>query len=115
MELGECMWVAGFKIEGEVGANEAGLIVESLIKAIGLSPAPGVSALYYPTADGKGGVGTTYFQPITESFIVVDSYPEIKTAHVLISSCVEFSAPVAGKAISEVGFMIRDLFARCMR
>lgn len=112
MNLGERMWVAGFKITGDIDLEAAEDIAAALIKTLGLSPAPGVHALSYPTGDGKGGVGFTLFQPITESFIVVDSYPELKTAYVLVSSCVGFEHAKVQQAIGELGWKIIDEFGR---
>ncbi len=44
----------------------------------------------YPL-DGKGGVGFTYCQPITESMIMVDSWPELGGAYVFVDSCKMFN------------------------
>lgn len=43
----------------------------------------------YPV-DGKGGSGHTIFQPITTSFLVIDTWPDHDGAYFHVSSCKDF-------------------------
>ena len=43
----------------------------------------------YPVK-GKGGVGFTIVQPITESFLALDAWPDHDGAYLFICSCKEF-------------------------
>jgi S-adenosylmethionine/arginine decarboxylase-like enzyme len=44
----------------------------------------------FPVFGGKGGTGTTFIQPLVESFIAVDSWPELDMVYFFIVSCKEY-------------------------
>jgi hypothetical protein len=72
-----------------------------------MTKAPGASACKYPV-NGKGGIGYTYFCPITESCIVVDAWPTFGGAYLLICSCKLFWLADAIKAIHAMNFEIEQ-------
>jgi hypothetical protein len=88
--LGEHLDVVVMSVVGNVGEGVGKKFVEDLVEAIGMTPAPGCSLCRYPV-DNKGGNGYTLFQPITESFIAFDSWPDLKGAYLVICSCARFS------------------------
>lgn len=57
--------------------------------AIGMTPVYKPAVWTYPCGD-KGGVGQTLVQPITESFIVLDTWPDHKGAYLFVCSCKRF-------------------------
>lgn len=80
------------------------------VAAMGMTTAGEAAVWSYPTDDGKGGEGMTVCQPMTESFIVVDTWPAHDGAYLHVSSCRKFDPssliePVraAGLAIDFVG------------
>ena len=60
------------------------------VKALGMTPAGEPAVYRYPTQDGKGGNGMTMFQPLTESFIALDTWDDHSGAYLHISSCKPF-------------------------
>jgi len=84
-ELGEHMMSIRIVVHGKLTKHGIIQITEELIESVGLSPAPGATFCNYPI-NGKGGVGFTYFQPITESFIAWDVWPSCKLVWVLNNS-----------------------------
>ena len=89
--LGERLNVATFAVRGPVNEALAWSLVWGLIAALRMNEAPGATACWYPLPGGKGGLGFTLFQPITESFIAVDAWPDHGGAYVVICSCRPFN------------------------
>jgi len=64
--------------------------VRSLADAIDMQTTGTAMVCPYPTADGKGGLGFTIFQPITTSYIAFDTWPEVSGgAILLVCTCKE--------------------------
>ena len=87
--LGERMYVLMLAVKGNVSEESGTLLVKELVEEIGMTVAPGDSISRYPV-DGKGGVGYTFFQPLTESFIAFDAWPDFDGAYLFVCSCCEF-------------------------
>ena len=85
-KLGERMRVVIMSVTGNVSHDVGIELVNEIITAIGMEKAPGNLLSRYPV-NGKGGVGYTYFQPITESFITFDAWPDLGGAYLFICSC----------------------------
>ncbi len=64
-------------------------LTDLILTSIGMTKAPGAVVCTYPF-ENKGGVGYTYFQPMTESFITFDIYPELNGGYLFIASCKPF-------------------------
>ena len=61
-------------------------LLEALMKLLELHP-HGSSCFEFPTPWNTGGIGITAIQSFTESYIVIDSWPEHEYANVHICSC----------------------------
>jgi hypothetical protein len=86
-KLGEQMRVLVMSVIGEISEVRGIELVEDVIKAIGMEKAPGNLMSRYPVEGTKGGNGFTYFQPITESFITFDAWPDLNGGYLVICSC----------------------------
>ncbi len=84
--LGSTMKVLTMSVSGDVPEDIGVKFVQQLVKSLGMSAAPGSTLCRYPV-DNKGGVGYTIFQPITESFIAFDVWPELNGGYLVICSC----------------------------
>ena len=84
--LGENMKILSVAIRGNVNEESGQLLVKELVEAIGMTIAPEQLLCRYPV-DGKGGFGYTFFQPLTESFIAFDSWPDLCGAYLIMCSC----------------------------
>ena len=84
--FGTKMRVVVLAVKGKVSESVGADMVEELVSVLGMSKAPGSSLCKYPV-DGKGGSGYTMFQPITESFIAFDSWPDLSGGYLVICSC----------------------------
>lgn len=89
-DLGSQMRMAAFTVQGELSAEKCGTLTNAIIAEIGMTVAYPPKIYDYPH-DGKGGVGFTYMQTITESFVVWDAWPEIGGAYLVICSCKPFN------------------------
>lgn len=61
-------------------------LLHEVAKAIGMSAVADPVVFDYPL-DGKGGVGMTAMLPITESFIVLDTWSDHSGAYLFVCSC----------------------------
>jgi hypothetical protein len=105
-KLGAKMLIASFSIKGDFSDESVCFkLVENIIENIGMTKAPGASACKYPV-NGKGGIGYTFFQPITESAIILDAWIEFKGAYLIICSCKLFWISDVVKVIKEFGFEV---------
>ena len=104
-ELGAKLQFAVFAVKGDVSQQNCVDTVRKIVEGIGMNPAPGAIMYGYPV-DGKGGFGHTYFQPITESFIAFDAWPDLKGAYLVICSCKRFLASDVFKVLQENGLNV---------
>ena len=88
--FGARLWYGLVSVRGEVGEDNGARVVEGVIGVLGMTKAEGSLVSSYPEK-GKGGVGYTRFQAITESFIAFDSWPALGGAYLVICSCKPFS------------------------
>lgn len=107
-KLGAKMLVASFSIKGDFSdENVCFKLVDQIIENIGMTKAPGCSAYKYPV-NGKGGNGYTFFQPMTESFVCVDAWPDFGGAYLVIASCKLFWLADAIKPITAMNFEVEQ-------
>ena len=108
-KLGRRMFSQNFVLRGRLEADEWRAFLGACMTAMGMNAAGYPAAWRYPTDDGKGGHGMTICAPMTESFLVVDTWPDHDGAYLHISSCVRFDpssliAPVRSAGL-EIGFV----------
>lgn len=88
-ELGRRMYARGFVLRGKLSVTKWRQFLRAVAKSMNMTPAGKAAAWRYPL-HGKGGCGTTICQPITESFIVLDTWPDHDGAYLFICSCRQF-------------------------
>ena len=67
------------------------MVLNKLAIFIDMKPVGSPIIYCYPLDHSGGGVGVTVFQPIAESYIAMDTYPEKRHANFHIYSCKEFN------------------------
>jgi len=102
------MLLAGFSVKGSVSEGEVMVLIEDVITTIEVLPAH-VPAMYSYPVVGKGGKGFTFIQPITESFIAFDAWPDHGGGYLIISSCKYFSPPDVRKVIERRGLKVTGM------
>ena len=105
--LGQEIYMADFALQGQVDDAMASDLVELVIKTMEMHCAHHPAMYRYPT-DGKGGVGFTYLQPLTESFAGVDSWPELGGAYLSVRSCKTFEVIPLVVAIERKGLKVSN-------
>jgi S-adenosylmethionine/arginine decarboxylase-like enzyme len=85
-ELGSRMHSLGVVLRGHLPDARWLDFVQEVAKAIGMSAVDEPKVWTYPT-DGKGGTGQTIVLPITESFIVLDTWLDHSGAYLFVCSC----------------------------
>lgn len=99
--LGVRKQIGGWTCQGTPPSIEIENIAVSVIKLVGMSPARGGRLDEYPY-NGLGGVGYTFYQPLTDSYIIFDVYLEIGETKVVLASCKSFNH-------QDVGILLRKL------
>lgn len=103
--LGSRLLLAGFAVKGKVDPLVAHNILRACIQAMDVKSVH-TSCLYNYPADGKGGTGFTLIQPITESFLAVDSWPDHGGAYVVLASCKWFDPQAVKQVIIDMGLQV---------
>jgi hypothetical protein len=107
-EFGSAMTVVSCSLKGEFTKESCAGLVGKIIKGIGMTPAHQPIWYGYPV-DGKGGVGFSMCQPITESMIVVDAWLGLQGAYLLVASCKAFKVADLIRVVEEEGFKINGI------
>lgn len=105
-DLGRRMFSQNVVIRGRLAnAGWRGLLLDCIAEM--RMESGGDSAVWtYPTTEGKGGQGVTICQPMTDSFMVVDTWPDHDGAYLHISSCKAFDALQLVAVIESVGLSV---------
>lgn len=103
--LGEKMNVAGIVLRGQLPVTEWQHFLKDLTAAIGMEAVGEPAVCSYPLQNGKGGVGYTIFLPITESFLVVDTWSDHNGAFLFVCSCRSFSLQAVDDIAREYGMV----------
>ena len=113
--LGDRLHLTGWIIVGKLDYQNSGYIIASIIDSIGMTPAHGSSLCCYP-AGGKGGVGFTVFQPITESFIILDAWPEreIPGGYLVIGSCKSYCKEDVAQVFDNLQLDVFEASSDCL-
>ena len=106
--LGAKAYSVSATVKGEFSTMTCEKLTNEIIERIGMTPAYKPQLFLYPYND-KGGVGYTYFQPITESFIVWDVWPLLGGAYLNICSCREFDKKIIFEIVEENGLEIMQI------
>lgn len=110
--LGDRMRIAGFCCLGTVPSARLAHLLGQVVALAGMDTAgmqPKVWA--YPLPDGRGGTGETGVQPLVESFLAMDTWPELETprVYVVLASCKEFLPDaIAAYLAKEIGPVVRQ-------
>ena len=83
--------------------------IDSMTLALGMNKAAEPAIWFYPQ-NGKGGTGHTICQPITESFICLDTWPTHRGAYLMICSCKPISGANVHAVCKEYGIEIANEF-----
>jgi len=99
----------GLALGGVMSEEQWIEFVGELAKAIGMTPAYEPAVWHFPHED-KGGEGIMVVQPITESFIVADTWTAHKSAYVFVSSCKSFDPGPVSDLARRYGLAPSDQF-----
>lgn len=110
MKLGERMDVVTLTIKGHSSIVTGRALVEALVQVLGMSKVHEPIQYDYPV-DGNGGTGFTFIQPITESFVAFDAWPDFGGAYLIICSCKTVNINKVSKKVRAMGFKIKQIKA----
>lgn len=111
-ELGKGLQVAGFALRGPTDVSSTNTLIDRVTERLGMHQPYDRVLCDYPTSWGTGGLGITTFQPITESFIAVDSWIEHKGVYLIVCSCVPFDLREVFTVIGNSSYSLIDYFNR---
>lgn len=77
-------------------------------RALDMHPIADPAVWEYPM-DSKGGVGTTIVQPITESFLAIDTWSDHQGAYLIVASCRRFEMSALAPVFEKFCLGIVDL------
>lgn len=89
LPLGRRMFSRGIVLHGRLTVPRWHLFLAECAIAMGMAPVGDAAVWDYPV-NGAGGNGTTIVQPITESFLALDIWPDHDGAYLFVCSCKEF-------------------------
>jgi S-adenosylmethionine/arginine decarboxylase-like enzyme len=84
--LGTSMHVFSTALRGRLDEQVWRAFLLELAKALAMTPIALPAQWSYPM-DGRGGNGLTIIQPITESFLAVETWPDHDGAYLFVCSC----------------------------
>lgn len=87
--LGRKMHCHSFSLAGVLSETNWKDFLAELTAAIDMNAAGSPAVWQYPL-NGAGGTGATIVQPITDSFLIVDTWPDHKGAYLFVCSCRAF-------------------------
>lgn len=90
-ELGREMYSRAIVLRGRMPVERWRRFLVACAKAMNMEAAGPPAQWKYPTGGGKGGNGYTLCQPITESFLALDTWPDHDGAYLFIASCRHFA------------------------
>lgn len=107
-DLGRRMHARGWVLRGRLSLPRwRGFLIECAA-ALGMEPAGEAATWKYPFK-GKGGSGHTVVQPITESFLALDTWPDHDGAYLFVCSCRDFVAAKLAVVIALYGLDHDDM------
>jgi S-adenosylmethionine/arginine decarboxylase-like enzyme len=112
--LGRCMYQHSFTLSGVLSEDHWQLFLRTLARAMNMQAVGKPGIWSYPTA-GAGGNGQTIVQPITDSFLAVDTWPDHKGAYLVICSCHQFDPHEIILQCKEFGLSVTGEVGHVMR
>lgn len=108
--LGTRLYVTGYALGGKPTAERLAQILQQTIAFVGMDTAGMQPKIWaYPLPAGQGGLGETICQPLVESFMVADSWPNLDKVYVVLASCRPYSTDsVAAYLAKEIGPILRQ-------
>jgi hypothetical protein len=97
--VGARLFLHGIVLQGHRSLREWQKFLRLCSRELGMKTAGKASIWRYPTAAGAGGIGMTIVQPITESFLLLDTWPDLGGAYLVVASCRPF-LPVAIRRVA---------------
>ncbi len=110
-DFGRHMHTQGAVLKGVLSETHWRAFLMRCALDMGMTSA-GEPATYRYPMDGKGGNGLTIMQPITESFLVIDTWPDHDGAYLHISSCKPFALRQIMGALDEFGLELKSAASR---
>jgi hypothetical protein len=103
--LGARMHSLGMVVRGKLSRERWIDMLHAVACSVGMSPVGKETVCDYPI-DGKGGCGSTVFLPITESFLILDTWSDHDGAYLFVSSCRPYFSADVDKVALEFGLKV---------
>jgi hypothetical protein len=103
--LGARMHSLGMVVRGTLSRERWIEMLHAVARAVGMTPVGKETVCYYPV-DGKGGTGQTIFLPITESFLILDTWSDHDGAYLFVCSCRPYFSADVDKVAQQFGLKI---------
>lgn len=113
-DLGKRLFTTGLTLRGRLTVSAWRVFLDELTRAMGMAVAGDPATWYYPLEDGKGGTGMTMIQPITESFLALDTWPDHGGAYLMICSCKSFNLADVDRVCGSHGLIPNARFNECL-
>lgn len=109
-DLGLNAHMLALSLGGEKSREDWRDFVNEAVKRIGMTPVGHMAEWHYPECcpKGIGPNGDIIVQPISESFIALDTWPDHKGAYLFVCSCRQFEASVVIDLCAEAGLTVLD-------
>lgn len=106
--LGRRMYARGIVLRGRLKLPEWKRFLVECAEALQMSPVGDAAVWKYPIG-GAGGNGYTVVQPITESFLALDTWPDHDGAYLFVCSCKEWWPVALRQVIADHDLQMPDM------
>lgn len=114
--LGEKEWQSGWQIRAVPTLQGVLSLSRQLIAFVGMTPDGDPDVRHYPNETGGGGVGvqvkyhgsTFNYQPLTESWLIISTWPAHGFMRVNLSSCKHFDHGAVSSFLSRIGEVLLE-------
>jgi hypothetical protein len=108
MNLGEHEWQSGWRIAAVPTLQGVLSLSLQLIAFVGMTMDGPPDVRHYPTKDGKGGEGVQAYSPLTESWLIISTWPAHGFTRVNLSSCKYFDHQAVTQFLQQIGDVLMD-------
>lgn len=114
MKLGEKLEVVGFALKGSTTKGDVIDLADAITKALKMHKAHEPMMYWYPI-NNLGGLGFTFIQPITESFIAFDAWNDFGGGYLIICSCKNVNLNKINRLVQKMGYKVKKMCANELR
>jgi|WetSurMetagenome_2_1015567.scaffolds.fasta_scaffold89909_3 hypothetical protein len=101
LNLGSEEMQAGWRVKAVPDRAHLLQVACHLIRFVGMTEDPPADVREYPNEQGRGGLGCQAYLPLTESWLIMSTWPVHGFTRINLSSCLEFDPVAVGNFLAK--------------